>query len=229
MLLRIYALASLLVFVMAVGAAFAAGGIYIDNLKITNNGKEVFSDAFNSGKLIGWNKMNDAIWSSDRANTQQGAMLLNKHQFCAATAYHSFSAKNIGIVEVSADVYCTPPDEQYERISKKNACGTFFRLYSGSSNATIEAKIQLNVCQSTYQLGITHLDARQGETYSKLPVMQPATWSHIVLRLDPRSATATMFLGGKAYVTAGYDPQQFQSLQEIGIVTGLGDGSKRTD
>ena len=229
MALRICALAGLLIFVLAVGAAYAAGGIYIDNLKITNNGKVIFSDSFDGGKLVGWTKMTDASWIPDGPNTQKGALLLNKHGSVAATAYHGLSSgQSLGVVEMSAEVFCTAPSEQYGWAVRKGACGTFFRLYSGSSNATIEAKVQLNPCQTSYQLGITAMNSQQG-TYSKLPVLRPAKWATITLRLDPRSATATFFLDGRAFVSARYNPQQFRSLKEIGIVTGLGDGSKWTD
>jgi hypothetical protein len=226
---KIWAPASLLVFVLAISAACAGGGIYIDNLKITNNGKEVFSDALDSGKLVGWTKMSDTTWIPDGPNTQKGTMLLNKHIFCAATAYHSLSAKDLGVVELSADVYCTPPDEQYDQRVKKCGCVTYFTLYSGSSERDIQATIKLNPCQSSYQLAITSAKSREPSVYSKLPVLAPATWSTIKFRLDPTRATATLSLDGKAIISAPYEPEQFQSLREIGLCTGLGDGSRRTD
>lgn len=211
--------------------ALAAGGIYVDNLQVTNNGITAFMNTFdNTTVLRGWTRLSDASVAVDRANRRQGAMLVNRHVFAVANAYHNVEFQVAGPVEISAAIYCTPAAEQYDWQVKKKACSTNLIIYSGSSKTWIDASVQLNPCQSTYQVGILAAGAAGGSNvYSKQPILSPGRWALLTMRLDRDAARATLFLDGKEITSTHYDPDKFRSIQQIAISSQLGDGSQRTD
>lgn len=227
------ALFVILIYILAAGAACATGGIYIDDLQITNNGKVVFSDNFDRTSLTGWTDTTDASVVVDQSQKHQSALLLNSHISCpVAQATHSLLLKNAGLVEMSAAIYCTPADEQFQHHVKKIGCVTSFILGPTRSELDgIDAVIELNPNGSAYQLGVTSL--RSGtitkSAVTTNPIMQPGKWALIKLRLDPKTATATVFLDGNAVASIGYNPEDYRKISEVNIVTPMGDGSKRTD
>ena len=223
-------LSVVLLLALAAGGALATDGVYVDNLQVTNDGILAFPDAFDNAKVLrGWTRISDVSIAMDSANRRQGAMLLNRHVFAVAAAYHNVELKNVGTVEMSAAIYCTAPSEQYDWRVKKKTCSTTLIIYSGSSKVWIDAVVQLDSKQSAYQVGILAGGSGGKNIYSTRPVLQPGKWALLTMWLDPVKARATLFLDGKTIVSTTYDPNKFQSIQEVAIQSQMGDGSQRTD
>lgn len=215
-------------------AGWADGGLYLDDFRITNNGASAFFDNFDDGKLDGWTKMHDAsVFCTGRGRTRQCSMMLDKHQFCAATAYHSVTMPDAGKVEMSTRVYVTPPGEQYD-YRKGVYCLLYITLYSGSSSSEVAAIVNLNPGEDMNRIGIRLQHMKNGKRVgiggtSPNPVLAPNQWAALTLRLDPKSGLISVILDGKPIVVRQYDPARFASIREVGICSGYGDGSLRTD
>lgn len=218
---------ALALFLLAAGV-YAAGGAYLDDFRIANNGLTIFSDNFDDGKLDGWTKVHNVTVTCDKPGKPPCGMYINKHTYAAATAYHNLTLNNAGVIEFRAKVYLTPPEEQYEWRVKNRPAVIQITLYSGSSNATMRTSVHLDPCQQQAKACITtdRLGSGRCPKYNPLP---KNTWGDLVLTMDPKTRMATTSLDGQQEISIPYNPAEWRSVREVGICASYGDGSQRTD
>ena len=214
-----------LTLVVLAAGAFASGGAYLDDLRIANNGLAVFSDNFDDGKLDGWMRINDTTVTCNTPGKPPCGMFVNAQKY-RATAYHSLTLRNAGLIEVSAKVYLTAPEEQYEWQIRKQAAFLGIHLYSGSSTAIMQLDIQLDPGQQQAKLCVARKDKAQCQPSNPLAKYR---WANITLRMDPKTKTASALLEGQPQVSLPYEPEEWRSIREVGINSSYGDGSQHTD
>ena len=236
---------------LAVGA-HAAGGVCLDDLQITNDGKMAFSESFDSRSLRGWSSPYDVTLI--QTNPGGYYLHLNKHHIQSARAWHKLTVNSAGLVELSAKVYVTPPEEQY--LYKQKAFSLMeIVLYSGNSRATMSTIVNLNPKEKANRMSISlqkmqrpTVETREteGKTNSIMqkmrqnskeqlkgygattssPVIQPKTWTTLTVKLDPKTTTTTVLVNGKSVLTQPYDPNLYQSLNWVLLGCTYGDGAQ---
>lgn len=231
--------------------AYAAGGVLVDDLKITNDGKMVFSDGFNSAALSAWSKLYDATLIPSAGGYY---LHLNKHHSQSASMYHQLSVKQVGVLELSAKVFINPPEEQY-LYGRKQISMLVFTLYSANAPNTLRAAVSLYPGEKANRVGIglqrtetgtalMHMPKQIAERlkpgtqametkYLKgygittpKPVIQPKTWATVTVRMDSKTGTATILVDGKEIVSQNYDVNTYGSLGYVMIDCSYGDGAK---
>lgn len=205
-----------------------AGGVYVDDLRVTNNGAQVLLDNFETGKLDGWTKLTGAELA---ANEQNKSLAINRHGNYAATAYRTISIDKPGLVEISWFIFVAPVGEQYD-CKKGGACTMSIRLLSGmsaSSNAGVpSAALILNPCETTCRAGLAPANSFNATAKTKSPVLSLGRWVPVVFRLDSANGKATLLVNGREAVSMSYDPSSTKSIRQIGFVSQFGDGSNRS-
>ena len=241
-----------LLFVLILSAcwsgAWAAGGVYLDDVKVTNNGAVALFDNFDDGGLTGWYNLSDATCECKSGKPPCG-MLLNKHIFCAAGASHNLAIGQPEVVELSANVFVTPPEEQYDIAVKKYAASTckcgcggpsdimYITLYAEATvpprktTPKVDFYIQQVGSEAGCRVGVEATQSngstsRSGCSGAPIPQRQ---WTPILLRLDPRTKLARLFVDGRQVSQTGYDPASLSQIQQLNLCCGFGDGSKRKD
>ena len=115
----------------ALGTAFASGGVYLTNLRITNDGVVVLADDFPTGDLSGWLDQADASVVFPKPHTPLGLLYLNAHTSESATLTRILDIHNPSLLEMSVNIFITPANEQY-RWHKQISCPIYFRFHSAN-------------------------------------------------------------------------------------------------
>lgn len=241
------------IFVLAVaGGATAAGGVYLDDLTLTNYGTPMFTDGFNDKSLPGWSKLKDV----SLGQVKEGSLLLhlNAHSALPATAWRALNVKDAGVVEVSMKLMVMPPGEQSQY--KKNTYSLMnLTLCSGNSPAMIMAvvnlrpkekanRVSIGVQQTVTtppadpaprikdgkpvipRLGPQSARVKSSGATSATPLILPKTWVLLTLKLDSKTSTASMLVDNKQIVSKPYSPKDFESVRGIWLQCSYGDGVK---
>jgi hypothetical protein len=232
MMLRtaIAVLAAAVVIGVASGA-WCAGGVYVDNVRVTNDGQNAFLDNFDTGKLVGWTNATTAQVVCDRSNC---SMLLNKHVFCAAGAFHPLAIENPGVVDTSMDLYVTPAAEQYDCHKKNLPCIFYITLYSSVTTGKrtddiLGAGLSLAPNAQGCNVGFKSNKQCLCKSWTTTPVVPAGQWVTLTFRLDAVNGRATIFVNARQVISIPYDRGPNPPVRQIGLCCGFGDGSKRTD
>jgi len=232
------------------GAAHASGGVYLDDLTVTNYSTPMFTDHFNDPTLRGWSNLHDV--SLGQMGEGSYLLYMNAHSDQAATAWRQLNMKDAGVVEVSFKMLVTPPDEQYKY--KKDTFSLFYLvLASGNTPATAKAivslkqhekgnRVSIAVQQTTTPatpqakpepgkpmlptLGLQNATLKNLGAMSPGLVIQPKTWVLVTLKLDSKKSMASVLVDNKEIVSKPYKPQDFQSVRGIWLWSTYGDGAK---
>lgn len=245
---RYVVLLLVVVFSACWNGAWAAGGVYLDDVKVTNNGIVALFDNFDDGNLAGWFNLSDATCECAKGGKPPCCILLNKHIFCAAGASHNLEITQSGVVELSASILVTPPEEQYDIAVKQydnstGKCGggpgdiMYVTLYAESTvppkktTANVDFYIQQVGTESGCRVGVraTQSNGSTSNAGCKGNIIQHQRWTPLMLRLDPKTKLARLFVDGIQVAQTGYDPVALRGIKQLNLCCGFGDGSKRTD
>lgn len=235
----------------AAGNASAAGGVYLDDLTLTNYGTPMFTDGFNDKSLPGWSSLKDV--SLGQVNEGSLLLHLNAHSAQPATAWRALNVKEAGVVEVSTKLMVMPPDEQ-SRYKNNSYSLLNLTLCSGSSPATIMAVVNLRPREKANRvsigvqqtvstppadpaktkdgkpviptLGPQNAKVKNSGATSATPLIQPKTWVLLTLKLDSKTSTASVLVDNKVIVSKPYSPKDFTSVRGIWLKCDYGDGVK---
>jgi len=211
--------------------ALCAGGVYVHNVRVTNDGQTAFFDGFDTGKLVGWTKTSGAGVVCDRSNC---SLLLNKHVYCAAGGFHPLAIDNPGVVDTSMYLYVTPATQQYDCRKKGLSCTFYVTLYSSvaSGRRTDEilgAGVTLQPNGQACNVGFRSLKKCLCKYWTKTPVLPVGQWVQLTFRLDTTRGRAAILVDGSEAISMPYDRGPNPPIREIGLCSGFGDGSRRTD
>ena len=130
--------------------AHAEGGVYFDNIQITNDGSKVFADNFDERELAEWTNCKDVSIEHDRAVNTSAYLELNKHGKELSRAGRNLQVSKAGKVELSFSVYLPPIAQQF--CENGNYCGSAnIRLDSGSRDS-ISVSINNYIKDTGYKL-----------------------------------------------------------------------------
>ena len=218
----------ILTLVVLAAGAYASGGAYLDDFRITNNGVTALFDNFDDGKLDGWTQLNDITVTCNRPNEPPCGMCINKHTYAEATASHNLALRNAGIIEFQAKVYLTAPEEQYDWQVKKLPAVIRITIFAGTTSATMRTTLYLEPGQQQAKACISTDRVGNGQCpkYNPLAKYRWGTW---YLRMDPKTRTATTSLDGREEISISYNPNLWRSVRMVSIESSYGDGSRRTD
>lgn len=213
-----------------VTGAHAAGGVYMDDFQVRNNGVVVFGDNFQDGNYAGWQNVVDAKVFNLSSNPQQPvySLCLNQQHKNVARAYHKLGISNAGVVELSVGILAAPCTEQYNCTHRNNECALRIGLRSGNARSQINAIVFTGPEYTGCRISMTEHKEYHGSPARGMP-LQFNKWGMLTMRLDPRKRTASVLLDGKLLTTMRYDPRKFASISEICILCSFGEGSARTD
>ncbi len=215
--------------VLASGATFASGGVYLDDLQVTNDGGVTFFDTFDNGNSGQLTSASDISFVLAEGSTTQRLLCMNKHheKDSAAIAYPKVTSA--GLVEVTTKVFVTSPEEQY---LYRNGKASAFNMvvHSAKPGYYMWAIVDLGAKAQTNRVGIRSQYLTAGKqtgsaAFSQSPILKPSAWYTLTLRLDPSSVTATVLLDGNPVATRPYNPGDFESISKLSILCSYGDGA----
>ncbi|MCE5315296.1 MAG: hypothetical protein ABFD49_00875 [Armatimonadota bacterium] len=216
------------------GSAYANGGVYLEDIRIKNNGKVVFSDDFNDGDISDWTHLRDvSVFTIEKTSTQM--MLLNEHGNQMAEADHPLDLNLSGSLEFSTMVCIAPPTEQYYG-QKDIACAFNMSLdYREQPNCapeTLRIHALLYRNDQKCKITVTRL-SRDEEKYKSSDmssaVLPTGKWAILTLRLDSISETATAYVDDSPVASIKYNANDFPKITSLAFYTTFGDGAQRTD
>jgi hypothetical protein len=209
---------------MACISAYAVGGIYFDDLSVTNNGTSVFSDNFDDGSISDWTPKNDAALSSSVARSAQYSVYLNQWGSTVADAFHSVSIATPGVVEASVWVWLPPTQEQYRPTS------TYIYLYSGNPSDNMYAGIELRDGETGYRVKLGWNGVPGDSARTSSVVLAPQTWAKLTLRLNAASGNSTAYalLNDQTQLSFWYTPSTWTSVNKVSFWGWLGGASEPT-
>lgn len=207
------------------GVANAKGGIYVDDISITNSNASVFSDNFDDGSISDWDWIdNTATLSSAHTHSPTKSLYLNWHGKSVAEAFHKMSITQPSVVDYSAWVYLPPASEQYGW-SHKTLIFTNLVLYSGNTSNNLFAGIELYPSQSAYSIWLNWNNfGGTNAKAEKKDVVAANTWVKLTLRMDNINGKAYALLNGTQQASITYDPKNFTSFNNASVWGWLGDG-----
>ena len=221
--------------------AIASGGIYLSNIRITNDGNVVLADDFRSGRLQGWTGLECASVVIQKPNTP-GILYLNAHSSnnsgYSASAWHSLNVGNPGLVEMSLAIYVAPAQEQYVWQQKRDNCLCYIKFFSMGVNDKTESQVaqigvQLNKNEEACRLYVysqTGPNAMNGQvdmpvSNTKTPVLPTGKWVTLHMRMDPLTSTLSLMMDDKTVVSTPYEPTKVHNIGRFGILSAFGDGA----
>lgn len=224
---------SITALVLAIASgAFAAGGVYIDDVRITNNGRQVLFDNFNDGTLNAWASVSQAIPVRVSPESSEYLLHMNRHERTSASMMYRMPQQPIGVFELSALVYIALAQEQADyRLNRTS--DLLFRLTSAAARGTITAGVKLYAKDQGNKVDVVVLQLigqqqNTGSDRTKTSVLPCEKWATITLRLDPATRTATVLLDGNTVASTQYDPNSFPGFRMLTVLCGYGDGELDT-
>lgn len=202
-------------------ALLARGGVYVDDFTVTNDGKVVFSDNFDSGNLDQWTNLAAATVPCD-AEGKRCCMHLNMHTDTdSGNAVHQMSIDTPGFLEVSWLQWIAAANEQ----ARHNVTGLHLlvSVHCQDPKHWIAAETMLcaNVDQPALDISVDNV---QKSCKVQIPT---AKWVQMILRFDPKTSTISLLADNKVVGTDKYDPGVFNNLTYVRLESGLGDGTQR--
>jgi hypothetical protein len=223
-----------LVFCFA-GSAFAQrGGIYLDQIRIYNDSKVIFSDDFDDGNVSDWNQLANASLITVDQERLSRILWMNKQEKTDSIAWHKLDMTQVGSVELSAAVYVAPAIEQYEWQNKNFSAFSMHLEYRETPNSPADTlRIEVILYQNDQSC---YVAAKRNSVVvtdcfnkSKQPVLATGKWARLTLRLDPTSGTATACLNDSPVASVPYDPVDFPRITSLAISSSFGDGALRAE
>lgn len=212
------------------------GGIFIRDLRITNNGNSVFSEDFNKEELSGWTTINSGI--STKPSTDDSTKLclyMNRETDEKTAISHKIVCSSVSAFELSAYVYLPSPEQQWA-YSHGSRVRTRIDIETGQGEDSFYIPIDLNPGETGYRVGLAHVrpetmsSAAGLDTYdSKDVVVKPQRWTLVSLKLDPNAKTATVFVDGKAQASCDYTPSKVRRVEYVDLTTWMGDKERATE
>lgn len=201
-------------------ALLAKGGVYIDDVKITNDGVVVFSDSFNGGDLKNWTALRDATAPCDK-DPASCCLHLNNHGTGLPNATHTLAMKEAGVVEVSWRQWVAPAEEQAGH--ERTVVGVMMGIVGEKTGRSIVASTCLYVGDKEPCLSVD-VDGKTGKL-SELNV-PTGKWVRMLVRMDSATSKVTFSADGKVGVEETYDPKSLLPAKQLTFQSGLGDGIK---
>ena len=204
--------------------ALAVGGMYVDNVLLTNNGASVFADSFDRGTLEGWKAAGASLIQS-QPNPPQYSLYLNKSQRGRSQAEHVVSLDSVGRLELSAWLYL-PPVEQQSNYAGSRCDYAGFVIYAADPQDYLTTSLYLQPKGTGYRAQAQWRDAVRKNTlvksYTGKPVINGDTWVRATMRLDPEEKTVSLLLDNKLACRISYEPERFKSISSILLFSDLG-------
>jgi probable HAF family extracellular repeat protein len=195
------------------------GGIYFDDILLTNDSKPVFFDDFQSGDLSGWSKQNDAKVESSASKAY--CLFLNFQGPAQLATSHNILVQNPGVIELSAWVWLPPASEQEFLTS------TSLYRYSSGSDDNISVGVQEDSRDGyivTLRWYRSNGDDKQVKSQGS--VLKSGKWARLTLRLDKGSENASVIFNGVTQASFHYAPYNFRTINKISAWGSLGSINK---
>jgi probable HAF family extracellular repeat protein len=186
------------------------GGIYFDDILLTNNGKVVFFEDFQGISML------SSLPSGHKA---RGQSAVSKACCLYLTTGVSdmgqvISIQHPGVIELSAWVWLPPASEQAA------STFTYLRLYSASSHDAIGVGVQEDGRGKGYFVKLlwNRSDGDDKEVQSKGSALQSGRWARLKLRLESASGKASAILDNVTQASVHYAPSNFRTFSRIFIM-----------
>lgn len=209
--------------ILFAAGAYATGGAYIDDLQITSNSRVVFLDQFTDPTFDGWTSLRDISFTCDNSRQSNCCMYLNKRGMQAAVAFTAPKFDCKGLVEMTARVYLTPPEQQYLWRVEHKKCVLLIGVYSDIISSYVRLAVDLTPEDRLAKVGIWD---RESEGPVGKPALKSGVWANLMLQLDPWAQTMTAFLDGKPQASIPYDPKKWRSIRQVSVCCSYGDMGK---
>lgn len=211
-----------------------AGGIYVDDFKVTNNNSVVFFDNFDDGSITDWVTPRDAFVVCDQSKPPKCWLHVNRQGDYCCCAYHKISIDRPGSVEVSAWVFLPPVEEQS---CYKGRCTSFtdISIHSGSTDDSCAAAVELRPNEKGYRIRVfanTYYPGRPSQTAEVVtpkPVLMPGKWAKLALRMVFDGGTAFVSLDGKDLGSVSFLPEHYAPIKQASVWGWLGDKPRSSE
>lgn len=212
---------SALIFMPSAGVA---GGMCVEDLKLTTDGIVVFSDNFNMGKLDGWMKIRDVSLVCAQQDPPDYFLKICRQGKTVACAYHSVSVPNAGdVIELNAWIWLP-------KVSEQKSGETNFYISSGSDDyektkPDVHAGPAIKKGSDDYyvRIGQQYGSSKSSGAISDKAVIKPEKWALFTLRIDRTTGNAVALVDGKQACQIGIDSADFPSISQLSIWGWLGD------
>ncbi len=218
-------IAACIAMLVGLSSAYAAGGIYFDDVIVGNDRTVVFADNFDDGNASDWTSKNDATVTAGQCNSKPYSLHLNCHGRVVSQAYHLLPIRVSGLVEAHARVWLPPVQEQYAW-HHKTTSSTNLVLYSRESSDSISAGVELRPGELGYRIHLRWNESDGGsgaKVCTDKVVLKPGRWALLSLYLDSATGRAFACLDGKDQVSVIYNPLKFSSIIRMAFWGRLGD------
>lgn len=214
--------ASIMLVPMLSVSACAEGGIIFKNMKMTNNGKEVFADSLQD--------RSDKWTQSSGATFEEQGLELNMHGRDVVQVERGLNAEKVGLVEINFDARVAPANEQFFIVDHA-IIGSQLDIISGTTlTDSIRLDIDTRKDSKLYNLGLVVFDnsdpnvSASSSSYTVSGVLPPDNWAHFTLRMNPYTKRIYLQVEGKQILSVPYNPSHYLSLRTIDLSSTLGDG-----
>ena len=219
---------TIIVSIACLNLAHAAGGVYVDSVKITNGKNVVLSEEFNKGNLEKWTNVRDAWTVCDEAGKLCSLCLNVSSSKYMAAATRLLHIETAGAIDHQAAFNIAPLEEQAPDLLK-SGCEFTLSLYTKDATYQIDAEIQLSstgyctLALRDYRRRGGTFDAKRDITRVRLRNAPLMKWATLALHLDPDTSTATAVLDGVPLVTRDYNPEHYRTIEMVGVTSTFGD------
>jgi hypothetical protein len=214
------------------------GGIYIDDIRITNDDQVAYLYNFDDADISDWSPRPGASLVAAPKTERNRCVYLNRLDQKNTGMGRATTVDKIGNLRVAASVFLPAVSEQWgHNENRRGVECTYFYVYSGSSNDAFRFGVALLPDDPAYRCALMRYRSAVVESNGKkengaiggaelttdTAVLAPLTWATIELRLNPATSIASLTLNGTQVLSCAYDPAQFTSLRNIEIGCWQGD------
>ena len=233
-LIWIGCLAAACVMALAPQVVTAAGGIYIEDLTVTNDGRVVFSDNFDDGSISDWEAVRDATVELQQTKPPNGVLHVNRQGDICCCAYHKVSIPRPGVVELSAWVFLPSVEEQS---CYKTSASSFtgLSILSGSTDDSVAVDVELRPKEKGYRVQIhantyeTGKPCQAERRSTSSVVLTPGKWARLSLKMVFDGGSAFASLDGKELLSMSFLLEHYAPIKQAAIWGWLGDKPRSSD
>ena len=211
------------------------GGIFIDDVAVINNSQPVMFDDFDTGKLTGWTAPQPRVVVTPVVTSSTNYCLyMNRESGFHTYAIHSAQCNDVGTLEVKAKVFLPQPAEEW-RYSHGEVDRTVIQVVTGRGEHRFGIYIDISPGELAYHVELWHIKPVvhikpeiKGPPFETVShsrselVIAPGKWALVSFKLDPTAGTVTAYVDGQPHVSCGYDPSTITRLNELCLVTFMG-------